>query len=732
MKRHLNHLLVILLLMAFAVPATALYKFNPHTNKLDYYELGVDNVGQSHDHTGGNGAAIPAGGIGTNAVITAKILDNNVTPAKLYSTAGTAGSTTAYFGNGTWIAPVRGPASVTDSYFAYFDGTTGKLLKEGQSSVNPAFSTINVYGANALNLGTSGSYDGSLKFKSATPANSYIFTILGSNFGADIGWTLPTAAPAGNGYLLTSSTAGVLSYTNPATLGITGVTDHGGLFLTSTTVGIREDCGTDNTVKWDGSAWVCTSFPAGGSVAWGDITGRPTLNSLTISAGVLDNASNYPTFNQSTTGTAAGLTAQYVDWSASSGGTSVKNRPTINSIAVTGSVLDNALNYPTFNQSTTGNATTATTATNIAVGSDAQGDILVRGASAYGRLAAVAAGQPLLSGGASTAPAYAGYTFSGTTAQTYTFPATSKSLAPTDQTFYVGTTSMAINRASASQTIAGLELTAPNLTGTITTGSGATTATFNMQDSDVAHGVTTLAPTSTFGRLSEMSGTKGGLHVTGFSSATDQEALELRGVMPTTPDDGKSAIKLDGYAASGTGVTALGTTKTLLTVTNNDAARITVLANGNTTFVGTVSGVSASAADNSTKFATTLYVDRADDLKANANRKQAFGFGWDNAATTDNNVVFADVPAAMTITKVLCIASADNVVGFLSECTPSDHGSCTRVDDSNWTFTNAATPVSYNSGFENPTIAAGASLKWFTVSAGTANNKFSCTVQYNE
>jgi len=48
------------------------------------------------------------------------------------------------------------------------------------------------------------------------------------------------------------------------------------------------------------------------------------------------------------------------------------------------------------------------------------------------RLADVVAGQPLLSGGVSAAPAYAGYTLSGTAAQTYTFPgATSTLLATT-------------------------------------------------------------------------------------------------------------------------------------------------------------------------------------------------------------------------------------------------------------------------------------------------------------
>lgn len=81
-------------------------------------------------------------------------------------------------------------------------------------------------------------------------------------------------------------------------------------------------------------------------------------------------------------------------------------------------------------------ATLGSVTVNIA--STAMGDLFYAGASnVLTRLADVAAGQPLLSGGVTTAPAYAGYTFSGTAAQTYTFPSTTATLARTDaaQTF---------------------------------------------------------------------------------------------------------------------------------------------------------------------------------------------------------------------------------------------------------------------------------------------------------
>src|SRR3989344_1522822 len=42
---------------------------------------------------------------------------------------------------------------------------------------------------------------------------------------------------------------------------------------------------------------------------------------------------SFPTLNQNTTGTAAGLTAQYIDWSSSSGGNSIANKPTLGTIS---------------------------------------------------------------------------------------------------------------------------------------------------------------------------------------------------------------------------------------------------------------------------------------------------------------------------------------------------------------------------------------------------------------
>jgi hypothetical protein len=114
---------------------------------------------------------------------------------------------------------------------------------------------------------------------------------------------------------------------------------------------------------------------------------------------------------------------------------------------------------------------------------------------------------------------------------------------------------------------------------------------------------------------------------------------------------------------------------------------------------------------------------------------KTYSFGWDNAATTDNNIfVWPDVgPNGISLISIKCFASDDNVIGVLSGCASDNNASCTKVDDTDWTITNAVAGVSVvAAAFENAAISAGASLKWTTTSVGSALNRFSCTVRYRE
>lgn len=77
------------------------------------------------------------------------------------------------------------------------------------------FTTLTATSASSLVLGTQSSAAGSIILHNAT--NNYHFTILSGVSEASIQWTLPTANPGGNNYLVNASTAGVLGYTDPAT-----------------------------------------------------------------------------------------------------------------------------------------------------------------------------------------------------------------------------------------------------------------------------------------------------------------------------------------------------------------------------------------------------------------------------------------------------------------------------------------------------------------------------------
>jgi hypothetical protein len=135
-----------------------------------------------------------------------------------------------------------------------------------------------------------------------------------------------------------------------------------------------------------GSAWG-TSYTVGTSASnLVQLNGSSQLPA--VSAALL---TSFPTLNQNTTGTAAGLTAAYIDWSAGSGGAFIQNKPTLGTMA--------ALNNP---------LTTA-------------GDIWIGGTSgAPARLADVAVGSVLISGGVGVAPSWTSTpTFSAATLSSF-------------------------------------------------------------------------------------------------------------------------------------------------------------------------------------------------------------------------------------------------------------------------------------------------------------------------
>ncbi len=107
------------------------------------------------------------------------------------------------------------------------------------ADANPSFSTLNIIGANALNLGTSRTNNGQVRFKSGTALNDYYFSIVGGNFTANLVWNLPLSVPGGANYLLNVDADGTMGYTDPASIGGTQASLHIDDILT--TIGVASE-----------------------------------------------------------------------------------------------------------------------------------------------------------------------------------------------------------------------------------------------------------------------------------------------------------------------------------------------------------------------------------------------------------------------------------------------------------------------------------------------------------
>ena len=113
---------------------------------------------------------------------------------------------------------------------------------------------------------------------------------------------------------------------------------------------------------------------------------------------------------------------------------------------------------------------------------------------------------------------------------------------------------------------------------------------------------------------------------------------------------------------------------------------------------------------------------------------KTFSFGIDNVIAGDD-VLLWKVARAITIISVTCAGStADDIIGVLQECSAADQTSCADLDTTDWTMTNAAGGTTVAAAaMEDVAIAAGAWLKWDTVSVEVTNSsKLACTVQYRE
>jgi hypothetical protein len=103
-----------------------------------------------------------------------------------------------------------------------------------------------------------------------------------------------------------------------------------------------------------------------------------------------------------------------------------------------------------------------------------------------------------------------------------------------------------------------------------------------LKSSDVAHGVTTVAETDTYGAFLKVGGAGGGLQVLGISEGL--VATHIRSIC-TTDDTGKAAssnasIEINTQKKDGTGVAAMGSNANILAIRNNGSSRFLFDAEG--------------------------------------------------------------------------------------------------------------------------------------------------------
>ena len=116
-------------------------------------------------------------------------------------------------------------------------------------------------------------------------------------------------------------------------------------------------------------------------------------------------------------------------------------------------------------------------------------------------------------------------------------------------------------------------------------------STISLTDSDVAHGMTGILPTATYGQLAPESGTEGGVRITTATEGATAYSVTATSTTPST--DGNGAVfRFRASKKSGTSEQALADTDDLMTIGNVGVEKIVIKGNGDTTFSGKITTAS--------------------------------------------------------------------------------------------------------------------------------------------
>ena len=105
-------------------------------------------------------------------------------------------------------------------------------------------------------------------------------------------------------------------------------------------------------------------------------------------------------------------------------------------------------------------------------------------------------------------------------------------------------------------------------------------STISLTDSDVAHGMTGILPTATYGQLAPESGTEGGVRITTATEGATAYSVTATSTTPST--DGNGAVfRFRASKKSGTSEQALADTDDLMTIGNVGVEKVFIQGSGN-------------------------------------------------------------------------------------------------------------------------------------------------------
>ncbi|HBA86017.1 MAG TPA: hypothetical protein DCZ95_18180 [Verrucomicrobia bacterium] len=258
--------------------------------------------------------------------------------------------------------------TLTNLWANLFKGKADALYEPDiTSSTDLTVGSLTASGAGGLAIGAAGTTLGTARWYTNVAENVYRFDLFASDFTQNWGIRWQTGYPLENGGLFTVDTTGTGTWSyqgvdpgdllllpadpaahtlfgfdnttntyKPFAIG-TGLSFDQATGTLSSTGGVGDDLGSaaysdvvalwttcsSGFLKYDGTC----ETPTG--AAHDALTLGSTLSSIFSLTGQELGLTAWPTFNQNTTGTAAGLTAQYIDWNAASGGNSIANKPTL-------------------------------------------------------------------------------------------------------------------------------------------------------------------------------------------------------------------------------------------------------------------------------------------------------------------------------------------------------------------------------------------------------------------